>query len=126
MAQMKFNYAQFVVELNPEDIRCVLTTDARPAFQYASRNNCYKVLYTETRCVCPHSLLMHIRAPSESFSQQQTCLSDHHLDSAISSKLFTYNTASLVQGLLDAATTDATTVAIVDDITIMGTLAAVV
>jgi hypothetical protein len=43
-----------------------------------------------------------------------------------SSKLFTCNTASLVQGLQDAAKTDATVVAIVDDITIMGTLAAVV
>ena len=43
-----------------------------------------------------------------------------------SSKLFTCNTASLVQGLQDAANTDATVVAIVDDITIMGTLAAVV
>ena len=43
-----------------------------------------------------------------------------------SSKLFTCNTASLVQGLQDAANTDATVVAIVDDITIMGTLTAVV
>ena len=41
-----------------------------------------------------------------------------------SSKLFTCNTASLVQGLQDAAGDDATVVAIVDDITIMGTLEA--
>ena len=43
-----------------------------------------------------------------------------------SSKLFTCNTASLVAGLQLAGGVDATVVAIVDDITIMGTLAALV
>jgi len=43
-----------------------------------------------------------------------------------SSKLFTCNTASLVAGLQLAGGADATVVAIVDDITIMGTLAALV
>lgn len=47
MAQMELDYAQFVVEDNSDDIRCVLTTDAKSAFQSASRNNCYKVLCTE-------------------------------------------------------------------------------
>ena len=47
MAQMELDYAQFVVEDDPEDIRCVLTTDARAAFQSASRRNCYKVLCTD-------------------------------------------------------------------------------
>ena len=41
-----------------------------------------------------------------------------------SSKLFTCNTASLVQRLQDSAGDDATVVAIVDDITITGTLEA--
>ena len=43
-----------------------------------------------------------------------------------SSKLFTCNTASLVQGLQDAGGENVTVVAIVDDITIMGTLSALV
>ncbi len=43
MAQMELDYAQFVVE---DDIRYILTTDAKSAFQSASRNN-YKVLSTE-------------------------------------------------------------------------------
>ncbi|MCG3769321.1 MAG: hypothetical protein JW384_00443 [Nitrosomonadaceae bacterium] len=43
-----------------------------------------------------------------------------------SSKLFTCNTASLVAGLQLAGGADATVVAIVDDITIMGTLEALV
>ena len=43
-----------------------------------------------------------------------------------SSKLFTCNTASLVQGLQDAGGVDATVVAIVDDITVMGSLAALI
>ena len=47
MAQMELDYAQFVVENDPDDIRCVLTTDAKSAFQSASRSNCYKVLCTE-------------------------------------------------------------------------------
>ena len=47
-------------------------------------------------------------------------------DDVNSSKLFTCNTASLVAGLQAASPVDATVVAIVDDITIMGTLNAVV
>jgi hypothetical protein len=132
MAQMELDYAQFVAEEDPDDIRCVLTTDAKSAFQSASRNNCYKVLCTEDtlrkrfapffahahkgsqRIVWP-AANMTLR-PSSGFTQGDVN----------SSKLFTCNTASLVQGLQDAAKTDATVVAIVDDITIMGTLAAVV
>ena len=44
MAQMELNYAQYVAEDNPKDIRCILTTDAKSAFQSASRHNCYKVM----------------------------------------------------------------------------------
>ena len=47
MAQMELDYAQFVVEDNPENIRCILTTDAKAAFQSASRRNCYRVLCTD-------------------------------------------------------------------------------
>ena len=47
MAQMELDYAQYVVEENPNDIRCILTTDAKSAFQSASRQNCYKVLCTD-------------------------------------------------------------------------------
>ena len=47
MAQMELDYAQYVVEENPNDIRCILTTDAKSAFQSASRRNCYKVLCTD-------------------------------------------------------------------------------
>ena len=39
MAQMELDYAQYVVEENPNDIRCILTTDAKSAFQSASRHN---------------------------------------------------------------------------------------
>ena len=73
MAQMELDYAQFVAEEDPDDIRCVLTTDAKTTFQSASRNNCYNVLCTTRRGNdSPHSLLTHIRALSESFGQQQT------------------------------------------------------
>ncbi len=98
-------------------IRCVLTTDAKSAFQSASRSNCYKFLCTEDtlRIVWP-AANMTLR-PSSGFTQGD-------VNTVNSSKLFTCNTASLVHQ--DAAKTDATVVAIVDDITIMGTLAAVV
>ena len=43
-----------------------------------------------------------------------------------SSKLFTFNTALIVQDLQDAGGEHVTVVAIVDDITIMGTLSALV
>jgi len=35
MAQMELDYAQYIVEENPNDIRCILTTDAKSAFQSA-------------------------------------------------------------------------------------------
>ena len=130
MAQMELDYSQFVVEDDPDDIRCILTTDARAAFQSASRNNCYKVLCTDDtlrerfapffahahkgsqRIVWPAANIA--LKPSSGFTQGDVN----------SSKLFTCNTASLVQGLQDAGGENATVVAIVDDITIMGTLSA--
>ncbi len=111
------------------DIRCVLTTDAKSAL---SRNNCYKVLCTDDT-LQEHFALFFAHAhkgsqrifwpavnmtlrPSFGFAQGDVN----------SLKLFTCNTTSLVQGLKDAVKKDATVVAIVDDITIMGTLAAAV
>ena len=132
MAQMELDYSQFVTEDDPTNIRCTLTTDARAAFQSASRKNCYKVLCTEDslrerfapffahahkgsqRIVWP-AANMTLR-PSSGFTQGDVN----------SSKLFTCNTASLVKGLQDAGGQDATVVAIVDDITIMGSLDALV
>ena len=72
MAQMELDYAQFVVEDNPDDIRCVLTTDAKSAFQSARETTATKFCALKTRCenVSPHSLCMHIRDLSESFDQQ--------------------------------------------------------
>jgi hypothetical protein len=108
MAQMELDYAQFVVEDNPGDIRCILTTDARAAFQSASRRNCYNVLCTDDslrerfapffahahkgsqRIVRPAANIT--LTPSSGFTQGDVN----------SSKLFTCNTASLVQGLQDA------------------------
>ena len=132
MAQMELDYAQFLAEDAPENIRCILTTDAKAAFQSASRNNCYKVLCTEDtlrerfapffahahkgsqRIVWPAANMT--LKPSSGFTQGDVN----------SSKLFTCNTASLVKGLQDAGGQDATVVAIVDDITIMGSLNALV
>ena len=69
------------------------------------------------------------RARRECFGLRRTCYCDrlrdlHRAIDVNSSKLFTCNTASLVAGLQAAGSTDATVVAIVDDITIMGTLEA--
>ena len=47
MAQMEIDFAQYVVESNPDIIRCILTTDAKTAFQSASRKHCYEVLCSE-------------------------------------------------------------------------------
>ena len=130
MAQIELDYAQFVTEDDPDDIRCILTTDAKAAFQSASRNNCYRVLCTDDtlkerfapffahahkgsqRIVWPAANMT--LKPSSGFTQGDVN----------SSKLFTCNTASLVKGLQEAGGDDATVVAIVDDITIMGTLSA--
>ena len=47
MAQMELDYAQYVVESDPDNIRCILTTDAKSAFQSASRKHTYEVLCSE-------------------------------------------------------------------------------
>jgi hypothetical protein len=131
MAQMELDYMQRVAESNVEDIRCILTTDAEAAFQSASRKNCYEVLCSEATLkerFAPFFAHTHKGAqrvfwpaanlqlrPSSGFTQGDVN----------SSKLFTCNTASLVAGLQAESMHDATVVAIVDDITIMGTLDAV-
>jgi len=131
MAQMELDYMQRVAESNVENVRCILTTDAEAAFQSASRKNCYDVLCSEATLkerFAPFFAHTHKGAqrvfwpaanlqlrPSSGFTQGDVN----------SSKLFTCNTASLVAGLQAASPINATVVAIVDDITIMGTLDAV-
>ena len=128
---MELDYMQRVAESDANDIRCILTTDAEAAFQSASRKHCYEVLCSEAtlkdrfapffahthkgaqRVFWPAANLL--LRPSSGFTQGDVN----------SSKLFTCNTASLVAGLQAEGLTDATVVAIVDDITIMGTLDAV-
>ena len=132
MAQMELDYAQRVTESDELSIRCILTTDAESAFQSTSRKHCYDVLCSEPTLrerVAPFFAHTHkgaqrvywpegnmLLTPSSGFTQGDVN----------SSKLFTCNTASLVAGLQLAGGDQATVVAIVDDITIMGTLAALV
>ena len=47
MTQMELDYMQRRVELDPNDIRVILTTDAEAAFQSTSRKHCYDVLCSE-------------------------------------------------------------------------------
>ena len=132
MAQMEIDYSQIVVEEDPQNIRCILTTDAKSAFQSASRNNCYKVLCTEDTLrerfapffAHAHKGSQRIIWPAANMTLNPS--SGLTQGDVNSSKLFTCNTASLVQGLQAAANENATVVAIVDDIAIMGTLEAVV
>ena len=74
MAQMELDYSQFVAEDNPDDVRCVLTTDAKAAFQSASRHNCHKVLCTEDTLRERFAPFLHIltKALSALFGRQQT------------------------------------------------------
>ena len=132
MAQMELDYAQRVAEGETPSIRCILTTDAESAFQSTSRKHCHQVLCSEPTLreqVAPFFAHTHkgsqrvywpegkrLLKPSSGFTQGDVN----------SSKLFTCNTASLVAGLQSAGGDQATVVAIVDDITIMGTLAALV
>jgi hypothetical protein len=128
---MELDYMQCEAESVTGRVRCILTTDAEAAFQSASRKHCYDVLCSEATLkdrFAPFFAHTHKGAqkvfwpaanlllrPSSGFTQGDVN----------SSKLFTCNTASLVAGLQAAGSTDATVVAIVDDITIMGTLEAV-
>ena len=132
MAQMELDYSQYVTEENPDDIRCILTTDAKAAFQSASRYNCYKVLCSDDNLkerFAPFFAHTHKGSQRIFWSAAGMTLkpsSGFTQGDVNSSKLFTCNTASLVQGLQDAANEEATVVAIVDDITIMGALPALV
>ena len=132
MAQMELDYAQYVVESDPDDIRCILTTDAKSAFQSASRKHTYEVLCSEgilKERFAPffahtHKNSQRVFWPAANMSL--TPSSGFTQGDVNSSKLFTCNTASLVAGLQEAAGENATVVAIVDDITVMGTLEALV
>jgi hypothetical protein len=132
MALMEVDYAQHVVEEDPSKIRCILTTDAKAAFQSASRKNCYEVL-------CKDAKLKERFAPffakTHKGSQKITWLAGKTAFAPSSgftqgdinaSKLYTCNTAGLVHGLQAGNAIDGVVFAIVDDITLMGTLNAVV
>jgi len=133
MAQMELDYAQ----CNPDQVRCVLVTDAKNAFQSASRNNCYKVLHGNEhlkKCLAPFFAMQHKGEQNIVWAQANLVLkvsSGFTQGDINASKLFTVNTASLVSGLQQAAISNqlqdenATVVAIIDDITIMGDLDAV-
>ena len=118
MAQMELDYAQYVTEDNPKDIRCILITNAKSAFQSASRHNCYKVLCTDDilrERFAPffahtHKGSQRIMWPGANMALRPS--SGFTQGDVNSSKLFTCNTASLVRGLQDAAGEDATIVAI--------------
>ena len=104
MTQMELDYMQRRIELDSNDIRVILTTDAEAAFQSTSRKHCYDVLCSEpTRRnrFAPFFAHTHMGAqqvywpvakglliPSSGFTQGDVN----------SSKLFTCNTASLVVG----------------------------
>jgi hypothetical protein len=133
MAQMELDYAQ----CNPDQIRCVLVTDAKNAFQSASRNNCYRALNSNEymrRFLAPFFAMQHKGEQNIVWAQANRVLkasSGFTQGDINSSKLFTVNTASLVSGLQEAALSvpsneeNASVVAIIDDITVMGNLIAV-
>ena len=133
MAQMELDYAQ----CNPDQVRCVLVTDAKNAFQSASRNNCYRALNSNEylrRFLAPFFAMQHKGEQNIVWTQANRVLkssSGFTQGDINASKLFTVNTASLVAGLQEAALSatdnekNASVVAIIDDITVMGSLSAV-
>ena len=133
MAQMELDYAQ----CNPDQVRCVLVTDAKNAFQSASRNNCYRTLNSNEymrRFLAPFFAMQHKGEQNIVWAQANRVLkasSGFTQGDINASKLFTVNTASLVSGLQEAALSgpsneeNASVVAIIDDITVMGDLSAV-
>ena len=133
MAQMELDFAQ----CNPDQVRCVLVTDAKNAFQSASRNNCYRALNSNEymrRFLAPFFAMQHKGEQNIVWAQANRMLkasSGFTQGDINASKLFTVNTASLVSGLQEAALSDspntenASVVAIIDDITVMGDLSAV-
>ena len=132
MAQMELDFMQCTAESDPDKITVILTTDAKSAFQSTSRKNCYEVLGSEPTLrerFAPFFAHTHMGAQRVYWPAAKlllTPLSGFTQGDVNSSKLFTCNTASLVAGLHAASPCDATVVAIVDGITIMGTLDAVV
>ena len=133
MAQMELDYAQ----CNPDQVRCVLVTDAKNAFQSASRSNCYRILHGNEnlrKALAPFFAMQHKGEQNIVWAQANLVLktsSGFTQGDINASKLFTVNTASVVSGLQQAALSislpesNATVVAIIDDITIMGDLEAV-
>ena len=122
---------QRVAESNEDSVRCILTTDAEAAFQSANRKHYYDVLCSEETLkdrFAPFFAHTHKGAQRVLWPEANKFLrpsSGFTQGDINSSKLFTCNTASLMAGLQAEGPIDAKVVAIVDDITIMGTLDAV-
>jgi len=132
MAQMEVDYAQHVVEEAPDMIRCILTTDAKAAFQSSSRKHCYEVLCKDPKLkerFAPFFAKTHKGAQKITWLAGKTAFepsSGFTQGDINASKLYTCNTASLVHGLQAASPTDGVVFAIIDDITLMGTLDSIV
>ena len=128
MAQMEIDFAQYVVESDPDIIRCILTTDAKAAFQSASRKHCYEVLCSEPSLkerFAPFFAKTHKGSQRIIWPEGKTTFepsSGFTQGDINASKLYTCNTAALVRGLQEASPTDGVVVAIIDDITLMGSL----
>jgi hypothetical protein len=133
MTQMELDYAK----ANPQKTRCILLTDAKSAFQSASRRHCLETLQSDA------TLNSHL-APffaKQHLGTQRTIWSEGNRTFSVSSgftqgdinasKLFACNTSGLVKGLQLAALTDAqdtdnaTVMAVIDDITVLGDIDAV-
>ena len=133
MTQMELDYSQ----CNPDKVRGILVTDAKAAFQSSSRRHCHATLQADD------SLRVHLApffAKQHQGTQKVVWAEGHRVFPVSSgftqgdinaSKLFACNTANLVAGLQHAALQDsslednATVMAIIDDITIMGDLEAI-
>ena len=132
MALMEVDYAQHVVEEDPSQIRCILTTDAKAAFQSASRKHCYEVICTDAKLkerFAPFFAKTHKGSQKITWLAGKTAFepsSGFTQGDINASKLYTCNTAGLVSGLQAASPIDGVVFAIVDDITLMGTLDSIV
>ena len=132
MAQMEVDYAQHIVEDDAREIRCILTTDAKAAFQSASRKHCYDVLCSDDKLkerFAPFFAKTHKGAQKITWLAGKTVFepsSGFTQGDINASKLYTCNTAALVRGLQASSPVEGVVLAVVDDITLMGTLKAVV
>ena len=133
MTQMELDYSQ----CNPDKTRCILVTDAKAAFQSASRRHCYEMLQADDSLrahLAPFFAKQHQGIQKVVWAEGNRVFpvsSGFTQGDINASKLFACNTANLVAGLQHAAIQDstvednATVMAIIDDITIMGDIEAI-